>query len=212
MRYEKQKILSAFISTLSVAIALAGAVVVLQTGSNDSIFEISEFTNIALVATAVAAFAAFYSILISRRLKRHRESKQVFIIYSRSDIENVRELTEKLRENGFNPWLDVDEITPGQIWKNTVTDALEKSAVALVIISENFLESKGFVKSELEKAMDVLHDPDEDKSPVIPVRVEEVEVPDKLKHVQCVNYFEDDGFVTLVKGLHSLIDNQSNGT
>lgn len=196
MRYERRKEITAALSIISVFIALMAVFFTktLISGYSRSFVLITGF------AAIVAALAAIMSIMISQRLAKERVKRRVFIIYAREDLEAARKLSANLRELGFNPWLDVDEISPGQVWRKSVINALEKSSMALVLISKH-LAKKGFVQEELKVAMGILQEREKDISPVIPVRLDESEVPESLSHIHWVNLFEENGIDRLVKGL-----------
>jgi len=197
MRYERRKEVTALLSVLSVVITVAASLTANLVWEGFS----KSFTYLTGVAAALAAWAAYSSIMISRRLSRERERRRVFLIYAREDLDAARRLATELREHGFTPWLDVDEITPGQVWQKAVIRALEESAVALVLVSSH-LAKKGFVQEELKVALDTLQEREKDVSPVVPVRLEEAaEVPERLAHVQWVNLFEDTGMERLLVGL-----------
>lgn len=195
MRYDRVKELTALLSILSVGITLGVATL------TELSFKSEQFPLIVGIAGALAATAAYTSILWSRRLARARERKRVFLIYAREDLDMARQLSEFLKERGFRPWLDVDEIAPGEVWKKSVLRALEDSAVALVLVSEH-LGKKGFVQEELKAALSTLQGRQQDVSPVIPVRLSNSPVPEALGDVQWVNLFDPDGFDRLEHGLN----------
>lgn len=157
-----------------------------------------------VVSATIAGVSASMMLMNSRRLSKVRERRRVFLIYAREDVDFARDLARVLRENGFTPWLDVDEITAGQVWQKAVIRALEESAVALVLISPH-LDKAGFVQEELKIALDTLQGSEKDISPIIPVRLEDkTEVPERLAQVQWVNLFEDSGMRYLLEGLHRI--------
>ena len=155
-------------------------------------------------ASIIAGAAAAGMMMLSRRLAREREERQVFLIYAREDLETARKLTAALREHGFRPWLDVEEIMPGQVWQKAVTRAIEQSAAALVLVSAH-LQKKGFVQEELKVALETLQEREEGLSPVIPVRLDDSEVPERLSHVQWVDMSEQRGMERLVSGLRRIV-------
>jgi hypothetical protein len=200
MRYIRWKAFTALLSVLSVVIAMTAALT-----ANLVIDSFTKsFTVITAVAAGIAALAASISIMGSRRLAREREPRRIFLIYAREDLEAARRLAAELREHGFHPWLDVDEITPGQVWQKAVIRALEESAVALVLVSEH-LAKKGFVQEELKVAMETLQEQERNFSPVVPVRLDNSEIPERLSHVQWVNLFEETGMERLLSGLNRVV-------
>jgi len=196
MRYEHLKV---FIASLSIASVITAIIVTLRTNMLVGDYSRAFTLSIALAAI-LAGVAAFMTIIVSRRLTREREKRRVFLIYACEDLEAARKLAVDLREQGFNPWLDVEEITPGQVWQKAVIHALEKSVVAIVLVSKNF-SKKGFVQEELKVALEILQEREKDISPIIPVRLDDSEVPERLSHIHWVNLFDENGLDLLSKGL-----------
>jgi hypothetical protein len=197
MRYERLKEFTALLSILSAAITLGAALVAKVTFKSDL------FPFIAGVAGALAATAAFISIFSSRRLASAREKKKVFLIYAREDLDAARKLAEALRDFGFQPWLDIDQIRPGEVWRKAVLRALEESAVALVLVSGH-LAKKGFVQEEIKAALEMLQERQRDVSAVIPVRLTDAPVPEGLADLHWVNLFDADGLARLRDGLRNV--------
>jgi hypothetical protein len=160
MRYERKKELSALLSIVSVVVTLGVAL------TSKVLVERESFVIMSGIAALLAASGAYISVMWSRRLAREREKGRIFLIYAREDIEAARRLTHELKERGFHPWLDVNEITPGQVWRKAVLRALEESAAALVLVSPN-LEKNGFVQEELKVALETLQESEKDVSPVL---------------------------------------------
>ncbi len=193
MKYESNKAVAAGLSVISIIIAFAAVLV--------DVLPWSKY-GIIFIAALISAIGAGITLYISRQLAEKRKMRQVFLIYAKEDIEKAKSLAQELKQRGFNPWLDIDEILPGQVWKKAVLSALEESSAALVLITENLAAKKGFVIKELEAAMEVLQENEKGISPVIPVRLSDsVKVPDKLSHIQWVNLFEKDGMDLLFRGL-----------
>ncbi len=196
MRYERQKELTAFLGIVSVLMIVIVAFI-----TNVFMGGLSKLLILVIVlAASLAAVAALMSIMVSRRLGREREKRRVFLIYACEDLEAARKLAADLRERGFNPWLDIEEITPGQVWQKTVIHALEKSAAAIALVSKYF-SKKGFVQEELKVALEILQEREKDISPIIPVRLDDSEVPERLSHIHWVNLFDENGMDLLSKGL-----------
>lgn len=206
MSYKRRKEITALLSLLSVLMTITVALFA-------NIFSNGPFTNsfisVTSIAALVAAMAATMSIMISRRLAMEREKRTIFIIYAREDLEAAREIASALKKHGFNPWLDVDEITPGQIWQKAVINALERSALAIVLVSKN-LDKKGFVQQELKTALEMLPQREEDISPVIPVVLDNSKVPEQLSHIQWVDLSKEDGFDRLLKGIKRIFREREN--
>ncbi|MCB1824034.1 MAG: toll/interleukin-1 receptor domain-containing protein [Candidatus Competibacteraceae bacterium] len=158
-----------------------------------------------LIALAASAYAAVFSVYVSRMRERRLRQRRVFIIYSSKDRKPAAEVVHYLRVNGYNPWFDVDEIAPGQKWEQSVMKGIGESAVALYLVSENMKSSNKFVSEELKTAMSIMRSKDESFSPVIPVRLDDAEVPQELADVHWVDLRSKDGLEQLEKGLNRVL-------
>jgi hypothetical protein len=196
MLYERGKLLSAGLTAISVVVAF-GAVA-------DMWKVASPFVNPAIVAAALSAAGAAISIGLSRRLTHERGKGRVFIIYAREDMEAAQRLTRQLRESGFKPWLDVDELKPGQNWRAAIAQQIERSAAAVVIVSKN-LSKRGYVQSEVQQALDVMQSYSPGFSPVLTVRIDDSEPPERLRLLQWVDLRDDAGFATLRDALRQTL-------
>ena len=52
---------------------------------------------------------------------------QVFISYSRKDLNLVNQLAQDLKGAGFNVWWDVSDLKGGDTWVRTIQTALKAS-------------------------------------------------------------------------------------
>ena len=129
-----------------------------------------------------------------------RQSPYVFLIYSHADKEAVHDLYTRLTKAGVKAWLDTKVLMPGQDWKTEIRRAILKSEAVIVCLSRQFNKPKGYRHQELRIALEraVLF-PDE--LMVIPVRLEECEMPRSLRSLQRVDLFEAKGFRMLRRAL-----------
>jgi len=57
---------------------------------------------------------------------------RVFLCHASADKPALRELYQQLRQDGFQPWLDEEELLPGQDWEPEIRKAVRESDVVLV--------------------------------------------------------------------------------
>jgi hypothetical protein len=57
---------------------------------------------------------------------------KVFLCHGREDKSSVRHLYHLLRAVGIKPWLDEEQLLPGQDWKLEITRAVRQSDIVLV--------------------------------------------------------------------------------
>jgi formylglycine-generating enzyme required for sulfatase activity len=115
---------------------------------------------------------------------------RVFLCHSSNDKPAVRELYQKLRaEPWISPWLDEEELYPGQDWETEIEKAVESSDVVLVCLSNGSINKRGFVQKELRFALDVALEMPEETIFIIPLRLEECTPPRSLRDWHYADYF-----------------------
>ncbi|MFN8414656.1 MAG: SUMF1/EgtB/PvdO family nonheme iron enzyme [Anaerolineales bacterium] len=116
---------------------------------------------------------------------------RVFLCHSSNDKPAVRELYQKLRaEPWIEPWLDEEELYPGDDWDLAIEKAVENSDVVLVCLSNGSINKRGFVQKELRFALDVALEMPEETIFIVPLRLEECTPPRSLRDWQYADYFE----------------------
>lgn len=158
-------------------------------------------SNILMMAAVLAAAAgAFTSLVLLRRAREARSARQVFIIYAREDLEAAQQISGWLREANFSPWLDDEQLLPGQRWKEETERALTESGAALVIISTN-LEQSSSAGKELDLALKRLQTGSDRTTPIIPVRIDQSRPPSSLDQIQWVDFSSENAHDRLILGL-----------
>lgn len=125
----------------------------------------------------------------------------VFISYARSDKKKALELYNFLMNEGVSIWIDDKNLLPGQEWKLEIEKAILESKIFIACISNNSVNKRGFVQSELKKALEVADTIPQGDIFIIPVRLDGCEVPHSLSKYQWVDYFEPDEQEKLIKGI-----------
>lgn len=158
-----------------------------------------------LLGLVASAYAAAISIYFSRLKEKRLRQRRIFIMYSHADAEHAKRLVDSLREAGYNPWYDQDEIAPGQRIAETVANGIAQSAVALLLVSKNLDLQKEVINRELKAALSTMRSRDETFSPVIPIRLDETDVPESLLGVQWLSMNDDTFLERLDKGLKRVL-------
>ena len=130
----------------------------------------------------------------------------VFLAYSRRDREEAREIYRLLRSAGFRPWLDEQDLLPGQMWKKEIDRAIRKMDVVLLLISQESDLTTGFLAKELRAITQRLKS--EQSRSTIAVRLDQVELPLELKHIPAVDYFLPGGMEQLCNAVANLTGSQ----
>lgn len=140
----------------------------------------------------------FGPIFISDSTGRARKLR-IFLCHSTSDKEAVRDLCEKLRDQMLEPWLDEEKLVPGQDWQLEIKKAVRNSDLVVVCLSKRAVSKVGFVQKEIKYALDLADEQPEGTIFIIPAKLEECDVPQRLEQWHWVNLFEKNGFYNLLR-------------
>ncbi|MET0465631.1 MAG: TIR domain-containing protein [Chitinophagaceae bacterium] len=134
---------------------------------------------------------------------------KVFLCHSSGDKPAVRDLYDRLRSvaDYISPWLDEENLLPGQRWEDEISAAVRSSDVVLVCLSRESINKSGYVQKEIKVALDVADRQPEGTIFLIPGKLEECPIPNRLSHVQWVNLFEEKGFELLLRALTARAEN-----
>lgn len=127
---------------------------------------------------------------------------KIFLCHSSGDKAEVKNLYNLFVERGANPWLDTEKILPGQDWNFEINKALDDSDVILLCLSKKSVDKEGYVQKEIRLALDRALEMPEGRIFLIPVRLEECELPYKIRTYQWVDIYTADGMDKLIKSLN----------
>lgn len=131
----------------------------------------------------------------------NRSQLKVFLCYVPGDKEKVRQLYRNLKSDGFDPWLDEENLLPGQHWNLEITKAVKSSDAIIVCLSREAVTTRGHVQKQIKIALDVADEFPEGDIFMIPVNFEECDVPERLSHLHSVDLQQETGYASLVKAL-----------
>ncbi len=134
-------------------------------------------------------------------IKDKRSSCQIFLSYTQADRKKVESLYDKLLKAGYKPWMDTNDILPGEKWGTSVKRAIKKSAFFLACLSINSVSKRGFLQKEIRYAKNIMEGMLDKDIYLIPVRLEECEVNENLKAIQWVNLYQKEGLDKLFEAI-----------
>jgi serine/threonine protein kinase len=98
----------------------------------------------------------------------------IFISYSRKDVDFVIRLSEDLALHGYKTWIDSSSIQVGEIWREKVVQAIEGCKFFLLILSPNSINSINVVK-ELSLA-------EGSNKIIFPIIIEKTIIPSSMRY------------------------------
>lgn len=126
---------------------------------------------------------------------------KVFLSYASEDRETVRQLYDQLLADGFDPWLDVVKLLPGMRWNEEIEIAVEESHVVIVCLSNASVSKEGYVQKEIGAILDQAERMAERSIFVIPARLQDCELPRRLRSYQAVDLYKRGGYDMLILSL-----------
>jgi hypothetical protein len=130
----------------------------------------------------------------------------IFLSYAREDGEQVAELYQQLTDAGFAPWMDTKDILPGQNWKYHTNKALKQSDLVIVCLSVVSVVKRSEIQKEIRIALDRLNEKLDSDIYIIPVRLDDCDVPESLSHIQWIDINADDGWDKLLTAIRSSLN------
>ena len=131
---------------------------------------------------------------------------QIFLSYAREDRQKVESLYQRLSDAGFRPWTDTKDILAGEKWQRSIQHALQQSQFFLACLSVTSVTKRNYLRREFREALEKRQEMLESDIYLIPVRLEECEIPEELREHQWVDLFAEDGWTRIVPTLRGLLD------
>lgn len=114
----------------------------------------------------------------------------VFLCHASQDKPIVRELYQRLLAEGWiDPWLDEEKLLPGQDWDLEIERAVESADAVIVCLSTNSVTKEGYIQRELKFVLDIALEKPEGTIFIIPLRLDDCDLPRRLRSWQYVDYF-----------------------
>ena len=113
--------------------------------------------------------------------------RHVFVSYSRIDSEAVGHIVARLEQDGFNVWIDREEIKAGELWHESIVQAVD-NAYAIVLM----LSPGSAVSDNVRKEVDLAEGANKE---LVPILLAPVELPVNLRYqlagIQWIEYYCD---------------------
>ena len=119
-----------------------------------------------------------------------------FFSYSRKDSSDfVQKLATDLKANGFNIWLDLQDIPVGSTWDTEIQKALTAAECIIIVLSKGAVASPN-VLDEMSFALKL-------GKPIYPVLKDDCDVPFRIDRIQRIDFRNDydAGLVQLIQTL-----------
>ena len=132
---------------------------------------------------------------------RKQQKLKAFLCHASENKPIVQGLYDRLKADGFDPWLDSEFLLPGMDWDLEIQQAMRASDAVIVCLSKISVTKEGYVQKEIKFAQDILKEKPEGIIFLLPVQLEDCNLPFSLQAVQWGKYYEPGGYEKIVKSL-----------
>ena len=124
-----------------------------------------------------------------------------FLCHAEEDASFVEDLAARLLQDGVLTWFDSKDLLPGDKWKTTIDDAIDRSDYALVFLSSTSVSKTGYFQRELTYILEQSRLRPQGARFIIPVLIDECEVPRYLRDIQWLRTEDPNWYQTLTQAL-----------
>lgn len=142
--------------------------------------------------------------MVNRKLR-------VFLCHASQDKPIVRKMYHHLVvQEWIDPWLDEQKLLPGQDWETEIGKAIEISDAVIVCLSKHSVIKEGYIQKELRKVLDVANEKPEGTIFVIPLRLDDCDVPKQVSKFQFFNLFPEEQIEWVYERIYLSLDARAN--
>lgn len=136
-----------------------------------------------------------------------RRQKRVFLAYVTENAAEAGRLADALESEGFNVWMDVRKLLPGQNWPRAIENAIETTDYFVACFSSDSVGKRGGFQAEVRYALDCARRVPLDDVFIAPVRFDDCRVPRRIeRELQYIDLFPEwnRGMAKLVRMLKGI--------
>ena len=135
---------------------------------------------------------------------------KVFIAYAYEDEIAAKRLSSSLKAAGFEPWLDQEQLLPGQNWPRAIDRAIEVSDFFIACLSKQSTLKRGHFQSELRYALDLASRVPLDDIFLVPARLDDCTVPRTIcQSTQYIDLFPRSGIAESKRSRAQCVDSEA---
>jgi hypothetical protein len=105
--------------------------------------------------------------------------------------------------SAFKPWLDEEELLPGQLWEQEIPRALQDSDFILIFFSQNSVNKHGYIQREFKLTLDAWQEIPTGRIYAIPIRLDNCEIPEQFRKYQWVDLFDGYSFERVIQSIRA---------
>jgi len=130
----------------------------------------------------------------------------IFLSYAREDANIALNIYDRLKNSGFDPWIDQKHLKPGQEWEPLIWAAAAKAKLFCILLSNKSVNKSGFIRKEMRYALDKWKEKLADDTYLIPCLIEEIDPPNEFRQIQYQKLISADDFDDFIKYLRETLE------
>ena len=128
----------------------------------------------------------------------------VFICHAHEDAPIALAIYDRLVAEGFHAWIDKRDLRPGQEWQREIPLIISAADAVVICLSKIAIGKRGYVQNEFRLAREELRKIPCDRIFILPVRLDDCEVPPEFKPFHYVDIREEGALDRVVLSLRTL--------
>jgi len=136
-------------------------------------------------------------------------SPPIFISYARVDVARAREVYQWLARGGLDCWMDEVWLRVGQDWKKEIDKVIRTCQIFVACLSTKAVDHRGFFQTELRTAYEVWKTVPPQHVFLLPIRLDECEIPMEIRDLHCLDFFSPDGPAKLLRDITYYVSPES---
>jgi len=131
--------------------------------------------------------------------------RRVFLSYAEPDKDAARHWHGKLTADGVPAWLYAVDLPPGSPVDYSIDRRIRDAAAFVVFLSAASVRRPGYAQKEIVRALEVAQRQPEGAMYIFPARLNECDIPDRLRDWREVDLFTPTGYSSLLAALRTVI-------
>lgn len=115
----------------------------------------------------------------------------IFLSYAKEDLVTAEKIFNALRRTNRPVFFDKDALIPGMDWRHEIEEKVRSSQLIVILLSQRSVSKEGYIQREIRLALDRAEMMPDGRTYIVPVRLDDVRVPQKLAKYQWLDIRND---------------------
>jgi hypothetical protein len=125
----------------------------------------------------------------------------VFLSHAKEDSKFVKEISDRLFQDGILTWFDEDYILPGDNWKQKIEQGIDISDYVIIFLSKNSIDKTGYVQKEFKIVLEKYELIPSGKRYIIPILLDDSTPPREFKDIQWLRVNNERWYENLIRAI-----------